>query len=203
MQTIETCTTYCGSHGYSWAGLEYGRECWCDQRLLNAIKAPDSDCSMKCVGNSSQTCGNGDRLSIYNNGVSDSGPVTNPGPPGWSYLACYTDSGSRTLRSSVAVGGSGMTVAGCTTTCKSAGYTFAGVEYGSECWCDRSIRSPGVVSATGCNMLCAGNATEYCGGSDRLTVYEIVDAGAANPSTLPAAWRSLGCYTDDAAARMI
>jgi hypothetical protein len=42
-----------------------------------------SDCSMACSGDSSQTCGGGNRIQIYT--------YTAPLPSGWSNVGCYTD----------------------------------------------------------------------------------------------------------------
>jgi hypothetical protein len=46
---------------------------------------------------------------------------------------------------------------------------------------------------TDCNMPCAGNATEACGGPYLLNVFY---SGQALPSTNPgpAGWNLLGCY---------
>jgi hypothetical protein len=51
---------------------------------------------------------------------------------------------------------------------------------------------------TGCSMPCAGDASEACGGPDRLTVYT---SFSTNPG--PAGWTSLGCYTDSVQARTL
>lgn len=136
VQTVETCTTWCAASKFSYCGLEYGSQCYGDYSLpAGNLTAPDSDCSMPCAGNSSQVCGNGNRLSVYTSGVADSAPSTNPGPVGWNFLACYTDSAdSRTLRTpqSVGSGASGMTVAQCAAACRSGGYRYAGLEYADE-----------------------------------------------------------------------
>jgi hypothetical protein len=135
IQTVETCTSWCAANRYIYCGLEYGNECYGDYSLPESLTAPDSDCSMPCAGNSSQVCGNGDRLSVYTSGDTDSAPSTNPGPDGWSFLACYTDSAdSRTLSTlqNVNSGSSGMTVAQCTTACAQVGYRFAGLEYANQ-----------------------------------------------------------------------
>ena len=61
---------------------------------------------------------------------------TMPGTTGWTFLGCYTDNVSgRTLMNGLQVpGGAGaMTVELCEATCKSAGYTLAGLEYSGEC----------------------------------------------------------------------
>jgi len=44
--------------GYSYFGTEYSTECYCDDGLRpNTGPLPDSDCSMTCAGNPSETCG--------------------------------------------------------------------------------------------------------------------------------------------------
>jgi hypothetical protein len=47
-------------------------------------------------------------------------------------------------------------------------------------------------------MPCAGDASEACGGPDRLTTYT---SFTTNPG--PAGWTSLGCYTDSVQARTL
>jgi hypothetical protein len=135
VQTVETCTSWCAANKFGYCGVEYGDECYGDYSLPATLAAPDSDCSMPCAGNSSQICGNGDRLSVYTSDSADPAPSTNPGPDGWSFLACYTDTAdSRTLSTSQSVnsGSSGMTVAQCTAACGQVGYRFAGLEYADQ-----------------------------------------------------------------------
>jgi hypothetical protein len=61
-----TCATACRSAGYSLSGLEYGHECWCDNSINNGqTQTAASDCSQICDGNSSQYCGNADRVQVY------------------------------------------------------------------------------------------------------------------------------------------
>lgn len=136
VQTVQTCTTWCASNKFSYCGLEYGSECYGDYNLPeNYATAPESDCSMPCAGNSSQICGNGNRLSVYTSGRMEVAPSTNSGPQGWSFLNCYTDAAdSRTLSTpqSVQAGPSGMSVKQCTAACKMGGYRYAGLEYSDE-----------------------------------------------------------------------
>ncbi|KAF8334100.1 uncharacterized protein EI90DRAFT_3051006 [Cantharellus anzutake] len=51
----------CAGMGYSFTGVEYGRECYCSNsvtRISGAGQpAPDSDCSVPCMGLGSATCG--------------------------------------------------------------------------------------------------------------------------------------------------
>ncbi|KAG0650392.1 WSC domain-containing [Hyphodiscus hymeniophilus] len=63
--TNEACQSTCLAAGFSIAGTEYGRECWCGNALVNG-GAPVSDgCNMACNGNSAETCGGSNRLNVY------------------------------------------------------------------------------------------------------------------------------------------
>lgn len=154
----------------------------CGNTFNGGSKAATDGCNMACSGNSTEVCGGPNRLTVFTSGnaggSSSSGPSVNPGPAGWGSLGCYTDStGARTLTTGVAVtgGASAMTVALCTSACKSNGFKYAGVEYASECYCGNSFANgggPASDGSSGCSMTCAGNATEYCGGPNRLNVYQ-------------------------------
>ncbi|XP_061186516.1 uncharacterized protein LOC133194604 [Saccostrea echinata] len=63
--TIERCKSYCQS--YSMYGLEATTGCWCGHYFKTRVPKPDSDCNMKCRGNSAQTCGGAWRMSVYKN----------------------------------------------------------------------------------------------------------------------------------------
>lgn len=136
VQTVETCTLWCAARGFNFCGLEYGAECHGDYTLPENVEAQEEDCSMPCAGNSSQICGNGNRLSVYAaDGVGKSGPVTNSGFGDWTFRGCYTDSaGERTLSTpqDVEASEAGMTVARCADACGAGGYRFAGLEYADE-----------------------------------------------------------------------
>ncbi|KAF8061800.1 WSC domain-containing protein [Lyophyllum atratum] len=75
--TAQSCTSACQSlGGYTYAGMESGHECWCD----NAINPPtqrvsDNDCRMVCDANHAQYCGNLDRIAVYRlSAAGDEGP---------------------------------------------------------------------------------------------------------------------------------
>lgn len=69
--TIEACLERCWEYRY--AGVEYGRECWCGDVLDfrgEADATPgrtvaDSECSFPCPGDERVSCGAGVRLSLY------------------------------------------------------------------------------------------------------------------------------------------
>lgn len=94
---------------------------------------------------------------------------------GWDYLGCGFDSSTtgRTFNGS-SFSSSSMTVESCLSFCKGKGYHYAGLEYEDECYCGNSLPAdqapvPGILG--NCIMPCAGNSSEYCGGSARLSMY--------------------------------
>ena len=120
-----------------------------------------------------------------------------------------------------------MTVALCTSACGAAGFTLSGVEYAQECCkylriplaklrtatnpmidCGDSFSNGGAPAPGGisdCNMLCAGNSSEYCGAGNRLDVYQSTGGGATATTTAssiassstggPSHVASVGAYT--------
>jgi len=192
--TVELCQSTCISAGYTLAGVEYADECYCGNAVQNGGgPAPDGNaqCDMSCAGNSGETCGGPNRLDLYSYGASTttttSSAAGSTATSGWSYRGCYTDSVSaRTLANALGVTGgpSVMTVELCQSTCHSAGYSLAGVEYSDECYCDNQLENGGGPAPDGnaqCNMKCDGSSTETCGGSNRLSLYSY---GSANGTTI-------------------
>jgi hypothetical protein len=92
--------------------------------------------------------------------------------PTWTSLGCYTDSvKSRGLPVGVPVT-SGMTVGRCVDACQKKGYSYAAVEYSTECFCGSAINSPSVKAKEAeCNMKCSGDSSQTCGGGNRMNVY--------------------------------
>ncbi|KAL8771823.1 MAG: hypothetical protein Q9209_002761 [Squamulea sp. 1 TL-2023] len=138
------------------------------------------------------------------------------------FLPEYRDQAPRTLTTgvtgSVPGGAAAMTVALCTTACKSRNFQYAGLEYAQECWCGNTISAPGAPAASGCDKPCRGNATEYCGGSNRHLRGGVDDPKAIlNPSPrptesllrsrsatgIPTGWSYRGCYVDNANGRIL
>jgi glucan endo-1,3-alpha-glucosidase len=64
--TIDKCLISCEEGGYAYAGLEYGLECWCGNTIASTVEfSADSECDVPCSGNSSEMCGGGFRLDVY------------------------------------------------------------------------------------------------------------------------------------------
>lgn len=194
--TIEMCVGLCASKGQIFAGLEYSRECFCGMSVAPNRKG-DYKCMMPCVGNKSQICGDGQRLSIYKKGTiiqkgssdpkvpatpvklttpSTTATTLTPTPTGnsanWIAKGCWLDPlKPRTLPTRAQLSEK-TTNSGCIKYCQSKGFKYAGTEYGNECFCGNDISSSTKKPEADCNMACAGNAKEKCGGPGRLTLWE-------------------------------
>ena len=55
--------------------------------------------------------------------------------------------------------------------CTENGFGYAALQYGRVCFCDNSYGSFG--EADNCNMACAGNKKEICGGVWSNSVYAL------------------------------
>lgn len=167
------CIEYCDQHGYSFAGVEYSRECYCAYSLASSSsQAADSDCTMACAGDSTQPCGAGDRLTVFSNG--NGAPTENQGENGYISLGCWSDSQTARTLSVYEPSGDGIAfVYACTNTCKNAGYSYAGVEYGQECYCGNKIENGATeIDQSKCYMPCTGHKSETCGGPNAMNLYQ-------------------------------
>ncbi|KAI1776044.1 WSC domain-containing protein [Hypoxylon cercidicola] len=93
-----------------------------------------------------------------------------------------------------------MTLESCMSNC--TGYIYWGTEYGRECYCANSL-DPMSEDAplTDCNMVCSGDATEYCGDSNRIELYSTTASQPPPTATLApkptvSAYVQVGCYTE-------
>lgn len=94
---------------------------------------------------------------------------------GWGYQGCGADNYYNRAFTGASTSSSGMTNEQCVQFCGSKGFSVAGSEYSNQCYCANSIPAsaqpvPGVVG--NCNMPCAGNASEFCGGSALMSIYQ-------------------------------
>ncbi|KIM19713.1 hypothetical protein M408DRAFT_334294 [Serendipita vermifera MAFF 305830] len=169
--TNEYCQQYCGSRGYSIAGTEWSRECFCDNAINNSLLADDATCDMTCTGDA-QICGGPAHLTVWQN----QGTVTQPSQTtfgDWVGFGCFIDSvANRALPTRMWI--DGMTVEKCTAACYGGGFMIAGVEYGSECYCSNNIitsANAGSPATGGCDMPCEGNVAQTCGSGNLLNLY--------------------------------
>jgi len=177
--TVGNCITICQSLFYTLSGVENGSNCFCSNvTTAGSASAPDSACNVVCAGNSSETCGGSSSLNIFSNGAPP-GPIPTIVPsveaPAFQLAGCYNDSNSQmTLSTQVTVQGAQFnnTVGNCIDSCNSAGFTVAGLEFASQCFCDHSIGNNGTtIDQNKCTLACTGDNTEACGGANAILVY--------------------------------
>lgn len=90
------------------------------------------------------------------------------------YLGCYQDEKKLRLLSSF-YGNYGNTnkPVVCLDICVQAGFPYAGVQYGSECFCgDNILPSSARREESFCNMKCPGDPSLTCGGYFTMNVFE-------------------------------
>jgi hypothetical protein len=132
---------------------------------------------MACQGDSSLLCGGPNALTLYQATDLTGLTQTVPSSGNYKFQGCYVEQTSGRALKDASTSSSSMTVDTCIQYCASKSMAWAGVEYGKECYCSNSIAANIASPANdpvsgGCNMPCAGNNTQFCGGSSRLSVYQ-------------------------------
>eukprot|EP01064_Diplonema_japonicum_P020620 TRINITY_DN3021_c4_g1_i2.p1 TRINITY_DN3021_c4_g1~~TRINITY_DN3021_c4_g1_i2.p1 ORF type:complete len:680 (+),score=221.43 TRINITY_DN3021_c4_g1_i2:98-2137(+) len=163
--TAEECVSACLWNGFQYAGVEAGEECWCGDGVAGAERTATTECDLPCPGDESQWCGDGHRSLVFATDKSKAAPTT---APAVKFEGCHAYSELPVLayRSR-----KGNTVEECTATCFHNGYTYAGLQYRSECWCGNSLSSNTKVADNMCRMPCSGDSSQSCGGAHRDSVY--------------------------------
>lgn len=186
-------------------------ECYCDSQIAPAATlATDGRCNMLCAGNSDELCGGPNGINIYNSTRPVGGNTGEPAPgvnttaiAPFTYQGCYTDaSASGRALAYQQPDSVNMTVEFCVSTCSGLGYSIAGLEYSSQCFCDNYIRySPTLLADGKCNMPCSGSRGENCGAGNVLSIYSngtMIDYKPAviQKTDLPGSWTYKGCLSD-------
>lgn len=177
--TLASCANSCASQGYTIAGAEYSRQCFCGKQIVNGGKkaASDSECNTPCAGDSSENCGGGGRMSIMSLGTPSVAmpPAAIPMVGNWKYQGCYTDNVKDKKTFFWQSFSDQMTPKLCLDKCAEFGYMAGGLEYGRECYCGdpANIKTAGStkVDEKDCGVVCPGNSSAICGGGSRLTTY--------------------------------
>ncbi|GAA5856938.1 hypothetical protein JCM8547_008475 [Rhodosporidiobolus lusitaniae] len=156
-------------------------------------------CRAPCKGDKKEACGGKLNMAVYkyysapvvkpidpvpNDPVKTTDPVDNGTPvldkpvpvtkkvstyPRWSYKACYSDDlSARSLINLVTA--ENWSVESCLKAAQNARYSYAGLEYGGECWgSDRLEATANLLTGDNvCTMTCNDNAAEECGGDHQL-----------------------------------
>lgn len=173
--TVSTCLSFCQTQGFAYAGLEFGQECYCGNALQNGadLSKTSGQCNMACAADSTSTCGGPNAIQLYTN--AGNVKANNPAPTvigGYASSGCIQEVAGRAL-TGLRVDYTDMTIDKCTAACKDAGFKFAGVEYGQECYCGNTLDNGASLSLTSgqCYMDCPGNAGQKCGGPNAIQLY--------------------------------
>ncbi|XP_004946854.2 WSC domain-containing protein 1 isoform X2 [Gallus gallus] len=62
--TVAHCQEACAERAYAYAGLAYGAECYCGNKLPATTSRPE-ECNSECKGEKGSVCGGVNRLSVY------------------------------------------------------------------------------------------------------------------------------------------
>eukprot|EP00903_Cladosiphon_okamuranus_P021311 g19582.t1 len=206
VMTIEKCAGICNEGPYSYMGLQSAVQCVCG----NSISGDDvHNCGLEddlaipeyqylCSGDSQVLCGTDTMVSIYS--LDGTGPPPTPPTPTspptptpptsdeYELLGCSEDNvdGNRVMTLGP-IKQDTMSAEICLDYCTGLdeGYTYFGTQYGKECWCATTVAGGLTVGHDGCNMTCANNAGEICGGYDAISVYKIGDVGPSPPTPAP------------------
>lgn len=142
--TIESCAAYCTKNNLPLFGVEYGRECYCGRYISPTVNMPGKagDCNMNCKNNkaslSKQMCGGVNRMSVFNV-TTFAGPGAIKNNADWGYMSCFMEPQWGRALSNLVKPDDKMTINMCFDTCKAGGYSYAGLEYGRECWCGNTV----------------------------------------------------------------
>lgn len=99
-------------------------------------------------------------------------PVGAAGTPAAKYLGCYADRQARDLPGP-AFQAATLTPAGCQDFCRVKGYSYAGTQYGSQCFCGNTFGQYGSLPESSCDAGCSGNGNVKCGGTWANSVYSL------------------------------
>lgn len=105
-------------------------------------------------------------------------------PFGWTDAGCYSDTvNPRSLQGiNLANVGAPMTTSACASYCAAAGYSIAGTEYGTQCFCGNQLIGSQKIDESVCNMPCKGDSSDMCGGASALSVYKASSASLTTNS---------------------
>ena len=85
------------------------------------------------------------------------------------FMGCFQDSAARDLPTEIDV--RPLTVEGCVFKCGQSGFSMAGLQSSSLCFCGTTYSRYGRLRDEHCTMRCTGNFKEICGGFMRNSIY--------------------------------
>jgi len=186
--TLQSCADLCRQKGFRYAAAQYGAQCFCGDSYGRYGRA--ANCDMMCAGNGNEVCGGSWANSLYELVASvGTGSGDRNLPAAGNFMGCFKDNESRDI-SGYTYYSEQLTLQSCANKCREKGYKYAAAQYGINCFCGDSYGKYG--KATNCDMKCAGNSSEICGGSWANSVYDVSAGSTTSTSTtlgLTGIWR--------------
>ena len=177
---VEICLAACRGHGFKWAALYYGTECYCAPEFPLATNpssttsgpgtpagtAPgtpttQSQCGSVCNGNANETCGGGGAASVYFDPSFTNNTAAASDPGQYKYLGCFNNVNPGPMYMSIAT----TSTVSCVTYCGLLGYPFSarsGIDSNTgstTCGCGSEIQSGLQIAESNCFNYCNGSAT--------------------------------------------
>ncbi|TYJ52507.1 hypothetical protein B9479_006901 [Cryptococcus floricola] len=177
--TAKTCVSYCSGLGYAYAGVEYYNECYCGSYapLASRKDSTNAKCLYACKGDSTQFCGGGGRVAIYqassvsssaaastskaSSVASTSAAASSTSKASTTSAAASTSKASTSTSSSSSAAASSTSLAITTIT----GSTYLGCysDSGSDRTLNGTKSSTSTMTAKTCVSYCAGLGYQYAG----------------------------------------
>ncbi|XP_043574424.1 WSC domain-containing protein 1-like isoform X1 [Chiloscyllium plagiosum] len=168
--TVSQCQDSCAERGYLYAGLEYGAECYCGNRITTS-SARQEDCNMECKGEKHTVCGGVNRLSVYK--VEDLRP-SNKRYRNVLYRGCFKIPKNLTATFPVYSIQPNLTVAKCTEFCTKKEFPLIVIRR-IECYCgfattDFTLHD--IANDQLCGKLSSDTTTEFLGDENYCVIYQ-------------------------------
>lgn len=199
--TPALCVAFCSNisqnkkGNFSYAGTEYGRECYCSATLPASAtpRADDAKCSMTCAAAPSLPCGGPAYMSLYSLHTDWKVAALNNTalPVSWKPVGCFAIGAAAAvaqLTTAPFFSDSAMTNSMCASRCATYKSSYAVTQFGTQCFCGdaNSIALDTVASKmldpTMCDITCGGSVLERCGGVSTSSVMLTGQPGAGAPS---------------------
>ena len=175
--TVDICLTACRGHGFRYAALYSGTQCYCASTFPNpdppttglttggpgalagtrpGVAGANSVCSSPCAGNGSQTCGSASAAAVYQD-LSFTNATEATAPANYGYLGCYNNINPGPMYTSIKT----VSTLSCQTYCAALGYAFSsrsGIDSstGTTCGCGSEIQSGLQIAESSCSNYCNG-----------------------------------------------
>src|SRR5277367_825121 len=117
----------------------------------------------------------------------------------YTYQGCMTNFASKALVQSENTNFGNLTNEKCIDYCRNKGYSIAGTQSGSQCFCGNTLTSTTlVIDENACATSCTGDNTQVCGDNQKLSVYATYNVSGTtfNRTSIRSNWEEVGCVSD-------